>query len=96
MKKIIIGILIIFITFTGGVFASYTIAKKQAKLVAQSFPGNLSPLNTQLYLYGDPDLKPCWIFRAEYVDVMTGATFDVSVSFSGSVLEIPPMSKMPE
>jgi hypothetical protein len=96
MKRLIIGIFLLFIISTMGLFASYITAREQAEKVAQSFPGSLSPLRTQLALFGAPELTPCWVFRAEYADAMTGATFDVYVSLLGSVLKIPPKSKMPE
>ena len=94
MKAIIACCLLILI-LAGGSFLSYSISKERAQKVAQSFPGPLSPLNTQLALYGVPELTPCWVFRAEYEDAITGSTFDVYVSLFGKVLKIPSKSKAP-
>ena len=95
MKKIMIGILSLCVICFGSIAASYLIAKNKADMVAQSFLGNLSPMSAQLALFGGPELTPCWIFRAEYYDLMTGATFDVYVSLLGKVLKVPPHSKAP-
>lgn len=94
--KIIIAICLTILLLFGAGFFSYTKSKEQAKKVAQSFAGPLSPMKTQFILYIDHELTPCWVFRAEYEDVITGATFDVYVSLLGKVIEIPPKSKMPE
>jgi len=94
MKKLTVGCLLI-LSIAGGSFISYAISKGRAEQVAESFPGTLSPLNTHLVLYGDPELTPCWVFSAEYDNAYTGATFDVYVSFFGKVLKIPPKSKAP-
>jgi len=96
MKKIAVAIVIVLLIIAAGGFSSYLEAKKQAKKVVQSFPGQLSPLSTQLVLFGSPNNFPCWVFRAEYSDLMTGATFDVYVSLWGNVFKIPPLSDMPE
>jgi len=94
MKKFLIGILILCFICSGSVVASYLIAKEKADMVAKSFPGNLSPMSAQLALFGAPELTPCWVFRAEYYDLMTGATFDVYISLLGKVTKVPPYSKV--
>jgi len=95
MKKLTVACCLLILIVAGGCFYSYAISKERAQKVAESFPGFLSPMKTQLALYGDPELTPCWVFRAEYEDVLTGATFDVYVSLFGKVLKIPPQSKAP-
>jgi hypothetical protein len=94
MKKLTAGCLIILL-IAGSSFFSYAISKGRAQKVAESFPGSLSSMRTHLALYGVPELTPCWVFSAEYEDVLTGATFDVYVSLLGKVLKIPPKSKAP-
>jgi len=96
MKKIFIVIIIVSIIVGGGLFASYSVAIRQAKKVEQSFSGNLSPLGTRLIPFGIPGITPCWVVRSEYSDLYTGATFDVYVSLFGKVLRVPPQSKAPE
>ena len=76
------------IVFTTGL-SSYLVAKNSANNVALAYEGSLSPLKGQLVLFGDDPLTPCWVFRAEYGNVITGATFDVYVSFFGKVLKKP-------
>lgn len=78
------------------IFSSYLIAKQQAQKVAQSHPSSLSDFSTQLALFGSPELTPCWVFSADYAELMTGCTFDVYVSFYGKVLKVPPYSKNPQ
>jgi hypothetical protein len=75
---------------------SYIVAKRKALKVAASFKGNLSPFNSQLVLFGPPEITPSWAFRAEYSDLMTGSTFDVYVSLLGEVIKIPPKSEFPK
>jgi hypothetical protein len=94
MKKLTVCCFLILL-IAGGSFISYAISKGRAQQVAESFSGPLSPLNTHLVLFGDPELTPCWVFIAEYENVITGATFDVYVSFFGKVLKIPPKSRVP-
>ena len=96
MKKIFIGIITVVIILIGSFSLSYINAKEKANLVAKTFTGNLSPFTTQLFILGgNTNLPPCWIFRAEYYDLITGATFDVYVSIFGKVLKVPPKSKAP-
>jgi len=96
MKKILGIFLLIFLILACGLGASYKIAKGKAKKVVETFPGQLSPLNAQLALFNSSSFPPCWIFRAEYENLMTGATFDVYVSLSGRIIMIPPKAKYPE
>ncbi len=79
--------LIIVISIAG--FSSYFIAKSRAIDIATTFDGSLSPLRGDLALFGEESLAPCWIFKAEYSNAMTGATFDVYISFWGKVLKQP-------
>ena len=95
MKKLIVCILLLFVIIAGGFLASYFVAEEKAAQVANSFPGSLGSIETQFALHGLPKLTPCWVMRSEYANQMTGATFDVYVSFWGKVLKVPPMSKMP-
>jgi len=89
MKKIIILFLIIFIIIGILLFLSYSIAKGRAEEVAKRFPGNLSPLKSHLVLSIGNDFKPCWIFQAEYNDLLTGSTFDVYITLFGKVFKKP-------
>jgi hypothetical protein len=94
MRKLVAIILLLLITLAAATYASYSIAERQAEKVAQSYPGPLSPLKAQLALYGIPGPTPCWVFRAEYSDAITGAMFEVYVSLLGNIIKIPPRSKV--
>ena len=96
MKKTKICILIFCLILIGSIAVSYLNAKVKADRVAKSFPGQLSSMSAQLAISGNTDLTPCWVFRTEYSDLTTGATFDVYISLLGNVLKIPPYSKAPE
>lgn len=87
-RTIIYCILFVAIVFSTGL-SSFLVAKNRADNVAIAFEGSLSPLKGQLVIFGDDPLFPCWVFRGEYSNVMTGATFDVYVSFFGKVLKKP-------
>ena len=89
MKRVIIYcVLLVAIVFTAGSI-SYFKAKTQADNVALAYQGPLSPLKGHLVIFGDYPLFPCWVFTGEYSNMMTGATFDVYVSFWGEVLQKP-------
>ena len=87
-RTIVYCILFVAIVFSTGL-SSYLVAKNRAYNVAIAFEGSLSPLKGQLVIFGGDPLAPCWVFRGEYSNVMTGATFDVYVSFFGEVLKKP-------
>jgi hypothetical protein len=72
---------------------SYVVAKTKAHKVAAQFAGDLSPLKGRLVLFVDGNFVPLWIFRAEYEQALTGATFDVYVSLCGTELQPPGHSK---
>jgi hypothetical protein len=93
--RMLISISFIIFLLAGACFLSYSSSKKVAQEVADSFPGELSPLKANIVLFGSSDLTPCWVFTAEYEDQLTGATFDVYVSLLGKPLKIPPKTKMP-
>lgn len=80
---------VIVFVMAGGISLSYSVSKRRAQAIAEFSKGPISPLKGQLVLFIGDDFVPCWIFRGEYNDVMTGATFDVFVSLFGNVLIIP-------
>ena len=85
MKKSIIcaNFIIIFVLLA---FSSYLKSKEQAEMIAQECPLAVSPMRGQLILFMNGDFKPCWMFRGEYKEQITGATFDVYVSIFTKVL----------
>ncbi|MCP4396204.1 MAG: hypothetical protein GY801_02685 [bacterium] len=86
LRKILVCCSVILIVMGGG-WLSYSVSKKHAGDFARSYyKGELSPLHGQIILFIDGDLKPCWLFRWEYDDAWTGATFDVYISLFGTVL----------
>jgi hypothetical protein len=89
-----IAIYIIILLFVGAGLFSYAKSKGQANRAARSFTGQLSPMKTQLALYGDPEVAPCWIFRAEYKGPNSDGTFYVYVSLLGKVKKISSKSKL--
>jgi hypothetical protein len=89
MKRIIIYILIFIIMISIFGISSFYIAKNRANDIALTFKGPLSPLKGELVLFGDDPIFPCWVFSGEYSNAITGAKFDVYVSFLGKVLKQP-------
>ena len=73
-----------------GVFSSYSVSKGRAERIAQASKMPISPLKGGLIVLVDDEFLPCWVFRGEYENAMTGATFDVYVSLFGRVLKGPP------
>ena len=86
MKRIVIWLVLQSVFVLCLALASFLIAKKSADRVAFEFEVALSPLESRLILFGDDPWTPCWVFRWEYTNLITGATFDVYVSFTGKVL----------
>ena len=86
MKKFVVCCsLCLMFAFTGGL--SYAISKGRAERFAQRYSTiSLSPLKGQLVFFIDGNFKPCWLFRGEYMDALTGAIFDIYVSFLGTVI----------
>ena len=80
---------LILVIVVAGVFLSYSVSKEQAEEVAQRHQGSVSPLKGQLVLFIGDDFSPCWVFRGEYEDALTGATFDVYVSVFGRIIRAP-------
>lgn len=92
-KLIILPILILTILVFLG-WQSLTLSRKNAEQIADSFKGNISPLRAQFVLVKDDKIcVPYWIFRGEYEDLITGASFDVEISLFGKVLKKPPSAK---
>lgn len=85
MKKIIVSSVILILLLTIAICFSYVIAKNQAYYVAQDYQEQMSPLKGNLILFIDDTFSPCWIFRGEHKELLTG-TFDVYVTFFGNVI----------
>lgn len=91
MKKMVISIILFIFTFVGIGFISYSISKERANafLEKQTYKEQISPLRGQLVVFVNGKFNPCWIFRGEFKDAITGATFDVYVSLSGELCTMP-------
>ena len=89
MKKLIIGFITLLL-ISLGVFLSYSVSKERAERIAHESKIPISPLKGKLIVFIDNEFLPCWVFRGEHENAMTGATFDVYVSLFGRVLKGPP------
>lgn len=89
MKKIVIYSLTFIIIVLLGLGLSFWSAKKNADDIRMKFDGEVSNLKGRLVLFQGDDFSPCWVFRGEYIHMITGATFDVYVSLLGNVLKEP-------
>ena len=85
MKKSILYIIIFFAVVLAGLGSSFLISKRSAEKVAERYAGEIGPLKGHPILFTGDKFTPCWWFRGEYVNLMTGSTFDVYVSFLGNV-----------
>ncbi len=85
MKRIAYCIGLVVIIIIAGIYYSYSIAKTIAEKNVQNYHGAISPLKSQFVLFIDNELNPCWVFRSEYNDALTGATYDVYVTLFGSL-----------
>ena len=94
MKKLIACCLLLFLIVGGGCL-SYSISKKHAEAVRDDYQRDyhlsISPLKGHLMLGIDGKLSPFWFFNGEYLDAITGCTFDVYVSLFGKIFKTPPI-----
>jgi len=88
-KKILLSFIVLLFMITGSVLISYSVSKSRAETIAQNYRVPISPLEGRLIIFMDSKLKPCWIFVGEYEGAISGATFDVYMSFFGEVLNAP-------
>jgi hypothetical protein len=90
MKKIILYSILFFAVVLAGLGTSYLIAKRSAEKIRESYAGEVSQLKGHLIIFHANKLvAPYWVFRGEYANLMTGATFDVYVSLLGNVQTVP-------
>jgi uncharacterized protein YpmB len=89
MKKTIIYSIIILIIVLSLFGASFFISQQAAEKVKENYTGEVSKLKGQLILFKGEKFSPCWVFKGEYANQMTGATFDVYVSLLGTVKKGP-------
>jgi hypothetical protein len=85
MKKTIIYSIVFLAIILTGLGSSFLISKKSAEKVRGSYAGEVSRLKGRMILFKGDDFRPCWLFTGEYVNLMTGSTFDVYVSFLGNI-----------
>lgn len=86
MKKYAV-ISIMLATFMVCVFFSYTISKSRAEELSSVQGVEISPVKGRLLLFVGDEFNPCWLFSGENEKALTGATFDVRVSFFGRIIE---------
>ncbi len=81
IKLAILMLLIVIILSFSSFFYSKSVASKAANLYGEK----LSFVASNLVLFGGDPYAPSWVYRWEYNNIMTGATFDVYVSFFGNI-----------
>lgn len=90
MKKIILCGILFFAVVLAGLESSFLVAKRSAEKIGESNAGEVSQLKGHLIIFHDNKfVAPYWLFKGEYANLMTGATFDVSVSLLGNVQTVP-------
>jgi hypothetical protein len=90
MKKAIIAVSLAALIIVLGAILSYSVSKVHANRIVRESKMPVSPLKGRLIVFIDDEFLPCWLFRGEFENAMTGATFDVHVSLFGRVLKSPP------
>ena len=89
MKKILLFCGSFLLIVIVGLLISYFIAKHSAEKITHEYKYSISPLKGQLVLFIDDSFSPCWVFRGEYENALTGVTFDVFVSIFGKIILVP-------
>ena len=91
MKKITLCIIIFFAVVLAGLGSSFVISKRSAEEVKamKSYAAEIGPLKGHLILLTGDKFAPCWRFSGEFVNLMTGSTFNVYVSLLGNVQTLP-------
>lgn len=87
LKKAIFIILLLSGIFLLTGYVSFSISRKQANLVAERYRDIISPLKGELVLFIDGDFRPCWVFRGEPKELLSGSTYDVYVSLTGKIIQ---------
>lgn len=88
MNRIVFCLILFFIVIAG-IFISYSISKTRTENIMLNYHMPISSLKSQLVIFMGDEFSPCWIFRGEYENAITGATFDVYVSLFGNVISFP-------
>lgn len=96
MKKLITYFTIFTLIILACSFGSFWFSKNKAEAIRNNFGNEVSEFKWQLILFQNASFSPCWVFRGEYADVITGATFDVYTSLAGKVLKAPKNSSKPQ
>ena len=89
MKKLLVPLVVMITAIIIGGSSSFYISKNNASEIASKSDASLTPLDGQLILFQNDKFSPCWVFRWEYSDKMTGATFDVYTTLMGNVFKSP-------
>ena len=85
MKRIILYSILFLAIVSAGLGLSFLLAKRSAEKIRESYRDEVSQLKSYLVIFHDNKFAPYWLFKGEYANLMTGATFDVYVSLLGNV-----------
>jgi len=93
MRKVLLFGFLVVTIIIGSVLLSYYMAKDTAIDIAESSREQITPLKGGLVLYVSKDFSPRWVFRGEFIGVLTGSTYDIHMSLLGDVISYPQRPK---